>query len=295
MKRRDFLRKTGMGAAFVCSASFLTGANSLLPGTGKTKVLVARGKNYQQLFDRAIAEFGGLSHFVKKGTSIVLKPDISRNALPGEGLTTHPLLVEHITKQCYKNDCRAVYVFDRCLDEWTKCYKNSGIERAAKNAAAKVLPGNHELFFREQNIAGASVLTHARIHNALTPECLLMDVPVLKTDAETTISGGLKNLMGCVLDLEFYRQNGFDRCIAEFLYYKKPDLTVIDAGHLLGTVSANIREQVLIISTDVVAADAVACRLLDIDPFTVEHLKIAAELGLGIVSETEIEIKNIVG
>lgn len=295
MRRRDFLRKTSMGTAFACSTSFFSAASSFVSGTGKTKVIVARGNDYQQLFDRTLSEMGGLSRFVKEGTLVVLKPDISRNALPEEGLTTHPLLVKHITKQCYKNKCKAVYVFDRCIDEWTKCYKNSGIERVAKDAAAKVLPGNHELFFREQDIPGASVLTRARIHNALSDGSLLIDVPVLKTDPETIISGGLKNLTGCILDQDFYRQAGANRCIAEFLYYKKPDLTVIDAGHLLSTVSGKSGDHVLIISADVVAADAVACRLMGIDPFTVEHLKIAAELGLGILSDTEIEMKNIVG
>jgi uncharacterized protein (DUF362 family) len=282
-----------MGTAFVCSASFFSAANPFLPDTRKTKVIVARGNDYQQLFDHALSELGGLSSFVKEGSLVALKPDISRDALPGEGLTTHPLLVKHITKQCYKNKCKAVYVFDHCIDEWTKCYRNSGIERIAKDAAAKVLPGNQELFFREQDIPGAAVLTRARIHNALSNGSLLIDVPVLKTDPETTISGGLKNLTGCILDQNVYRQAGANRCIAEFLYYKKPDLTVIDAGNLLSTVSGKSEEHVVIISADVVAADAVACRLTGIDPLTVEHLKIAAELGLGVLSENEIEVKNI--
>ncbi len=290
MRRRDFIRTTGMGAAFVWGAPLFSVAT---PVSEKTKVVVVRGRQYPAMFDRGLYELGGLSAFIHKGAMIVLKPDISCDALPDEGLTTHPQLVKHITKQCYKSKGRAVYVFDYCFDEWTKCYKNSGIERAAKDVGAKVLPGNHELFFSEREIPGASVLTHTHLHNAFTPSCLLIDVPVLKKDPQTMIFGGLKNLTGCVCNQDLFGQHGADRRIAELLYYKKPTLTVMDAGHLLSPVPGEQAEKVLIISTDVLAADAVACRLLGIDPFSVEHLRIASELGLGTLSEDEIEIKKI--
>ena len=292
MKRRDFIQKTSIGAVFACCSPVLFAKNNS-NFSKKTKVFIVRGNNHQQVFDRGIQEFGGFGNFIKKGQSVVLKPDISRNALPEEGLTTNPILVKNIIRQCYKNESGPVFVFDHCIEKWTKCYKNSGIERAAKDAAARVLPGNHESYYREQTIKGASVLTHACIHTSLDPSCLLIDVPILKTDKETTISGGLKNLMGCVLDQDFYRQNGLHRCIAEFLYYKKPELTVIDASHLLKTVSGEKFNAVQIISTDVLAADAVACRLLGVDPHSVEHLNVAASMGFGIISDTEIEMKDI--
>lgn len=296
MKRRNFIRITGLGAVFAYSTCLLIAENESPPifkKSGKTKVIVARGNDMKGTFDIALQELGGLQNFIDKRRCIAIKPDMGRDAFPEEGQTTNPLLIKHLSRQCYKLESGSVAVFDHCADDWTKCYKNSGIERAAKNSGVKVLPGNHEMYYRERQIHGASVLTHARIHNCVNPSNLMFDVPVLKKDQQTTISGGLKNLMGCVYDWNFYSKNGLDQCLAEFLFYKRPELTVIDAGHLLGTGAGTNSEYVLIASTDVLAADAVACRLMGIDPLKVGHLKIAAGLGFGIIAETEMEVKDI--
>lgn len=42
-----------------------------------------------------------------------------------------------------------VVVFDHTCDDWRKCYKNSGIEDAAKAAKAKVVPANEESYYRK--------------------------------------------------------------------------------------------------------------------------------------------------
>lgn len=267
---------------------------SLVQAETPEKVLVLRGPDYSCLLDRGISELGGWKSILKEGQRLVLKPDISVDARPNEGRTTSPVLVEYFTRQCYKNKGRAVFVFDYCFDNWTKCYKNTGIERAAKDGAAKVIPGNHEHFFQEQTIPEASVLKHARIHSSLEPGYLLVSMPVLKTDSETTISGALKNLSGCVLDRRYYQGEQQHRALAEFLYYRQPELTVIDATHLLGQTHSGKKEQVLIISRNVLAADAVACRLNNIDPSMVKHLQIAEGLGFGSLSPGAIEMIEIV-
>ena len=296
MKRRNFIRIAIPGVILACSICFFTAKSdpsSAIEGSRKTKVVVVRGNDIQDAFDCAMNELGGFQTFIEKGRPIAVKPDMSTDALPEEGLTTNPQLVKYISQQCYKFGSGALSTFDYCLDDWTKCYKNSGIERLAKNAGVKVLPGNHESYFRDREIEGATIFTHARIHASINSNNMLIDIPVLKTDTETTISGAVKNLMGCVFNRDSYYQKGLNRCLAEFLFYKKPELTVIDAGRLLGGKGVKSTDFVLIVSADVLAADAVACRMLGIDPQSVEHLRVAAELGLGIISETEMDVKTI--
>jgi Pyruvate/2-oxoacid:ferredoxin oxidoreductase delta subunit len=45
---------------------------------------------------------------------------------------------------------------------------------------------------------------------------------------------------------------------------------------------------VIVASTDVVAADATACRIMGIDPYTIFHIKNAEERGLGCIKNIEI-------
>lgn len=277
MKRRNFIKTASIGLGLVGFAPSVMATTS-----SKSKVLVVKAGNLTEAFDRAIKEFGGMENYISNREKVILKPDMSINVTPDKKLTTNPELVAHIVKSCYELKSRGVFVFDHCKDEWTKCYKNSGIERLAKDANAKVFPGNHPLFFYEVENKNAITLKKLQLHKQFQNYNYLFNIPVFKPDSETTIASGVKNLMGCVLNWEDYYKNRLHRCLAEFLYLKQPDLTIIDAS--------NIADNCLIASTDVVAADAVACRMAGIDPSKVQHLKIASDLKLGNIAEEKIEV-----
>ena len=64
------------------------------------------------------------------------------------------LLVKRIIEHCFKAGAKEVYVFDHTCDNWVNCYRNSGIEKAAKSAGAKVVPANSESYYQEIEIPG---------------------------------------------------------------------------------------------------------------------------------------------
>lgn len=277
MKRRDFIKTGSLGLTMLGYAPSLLATTS-----NKSKVLLVKADDLITAFNRAIKEFGRLEKYISNRERIILKPDMSVDATPDKKLTTNPQLIAHIVKSCYDLRSRGVFIFDHCKDEWTKCYKNSGIERLAKDANAKVYPGNHPLFFHEIENPKAGTLKKLQIHKQFDNYNYLFNVPIFKPDTETTVASGVKNLMGCVLNWDDYYKNGLHRCLAEFLYFKQPELTIIDAS--------NIADNCIIVSTDVVAADAVACRMAGIDPEEIEHLKIASDLKLGYLSKEMIEV-----
>ena len=90
--RREFLR-TGLtlGAAFSLTdmgGLFAADAQSAAPGAGPRPVLVAvRDGDRVAMLDKAIAELGGMGAFVKKGQSVVVKPNIGWDVPPA--LATH--------------------------------------------------------------------------------------------------------------------------------------------------------------------------------------------------------------
>jgi len=282
-----------IGVVFLTMVSLVSGEEIYAQSIAdKTKVVVARGSDIQKLLDKALAEFGGIESFMKHN-NVVIKPDISRNAHPSAGLTTDPNLVKYLIRSCYTGDPGVIFVIDHCVDEWTKCYKNSGIERVAKDESAKVYPGNSKYFYREKTVTGGKALKKIHVHQTIVESGVLINVPILKNDPYSGISGGLKNLKGCVNDWDFYQTNGLDQCIAEFLYFKKPELTIIDASKMINNLSDKKYPYVLIVGTNVVATDATACRLVGIDPEQVEHLKIASTLGFGSLREEDVRVVNV--
>ena len=49
----------------------------------------------------------------------------------------------------------------------------------------------------------------------------------------------------------------------------------------------------LIISEDIVAADAAAAKLFGVDPKSVDHIRIAAEMGVGRIDLDKLNINRI--
>jgi len=139
------------------------------------------------------------------------------------------------------------------------------------------------------------VNSRARVYKEIfLPEYLegagLVSVPPAKDHTITQVTLGLKNMVGC---LPASRYSGYwsykksqihagdeDQAVADLMLYVRPHLTVIDAlqglegGHLSGRVPDPPLERV-IASTDVLAADREGARLLDHQPDSIQHLKLA--------------------
>ncbi len=52
-----------------------------------------------------------------------------------------PSLIGRIVEHCLAAGAKDVYVFDHTINEWRRCYKNSGIEKAAKDAGGTIVDG----------------------------------------------------------------------------------------------------------------------------------------------------------
>ena len=129
----------------------------------------------------------------------------------------------------------------------------------------------------------------------------LVNLARLKTHGFTRYSGACKNLFGCVpgttkasLHLRYHRQETFAWMIADLVRYLEPPISVVDGIVAMeGRGPRNGRPRrgnFLLASRDPVAADAVACRLVGIDPRNVLHLRFAAAAGIGRIEPEDIEV-----
>ena len=143
MDRRDFLKTVAItGAAMTIQRSeameILTQTINKANGD-KPDLVAVMGGEPEAMFRRAISELGGMKQFVKPGQKVVVKPNIGWDKVPELAGNTNPKLITEIIKQCFAAGAKEVTVFDHTCDDWQKCYKNSGIEAAAKEAGAKVV------------------------------------------------------------------------------------------------------------------------------------------------------------
>ncbi len=306
MKRRDFLRKS-VGAGFVAGTALsFTGYNKLfateLPEADTPYDLVAvRGGEPEAMFDRAIEAMGGMGNWVKPNQSVLVKPNIGWDVIPERGANTNPGLVRRVIEKCYEAGASEVVVFDHTCDNWRRSYQNSGIEAAVNQAGGRLLPGNDESFFRDVKIPQGRQLKEAKVHELVLNTDVFINVPVLKHHGGAQITISLKNLMGIIWDRRWWHRNDLQQCIADFGTWRKPDLNIVDAYRVMmqngprGVSEDDIvMMRSLVISPDMVAADAASARLFGSEPHQIGHIRIAHEMGVGNMELENLSIHRIV-
>ncbi|HPX05449.1 MAG TPA: DUF362 domain-containing protein [Tenuifilaceae bacterium] len=307
MKRREFVKKGLITGLFTGAFLNMGGLDKIVAGNTSSAnankpidLVAVKGGAPAAMFDKAIAAMGGMQKFVKKGQKVVIKPNIGWDVPPENGGNTNPELVKRIVEQCFAAGAASVMVFDNTCDAWNRCYENSGIEKSAKQAGAKVIPGNTENYYKEVDIPNGKRLTKAKVHEAILGADVFINVPVLKHHSSAKVTISLKNLMGAVWDRRFWHRNDLHQCIADFATFCKPTLNVVDAYRVMtrngprGVSLADVVEmQSLILSTDMVAADAAAAKIFGVEPTDIPHIKIAHELGVGNMNLGELNIERI--
>lgn len=302
MKRRDFLIKgAGLGVAGALVPHF-GGLNAVgLPAEeGQYDLAAVRGGEATEMFDKAMEALGGISKFVKAGQKVLVKPNIGWDASPERAANTNPELIGRIVKSCLDAGASEVVVFDHTCDQWDRCYRNSGIEKSARDAGAKVKPGNNESFYNEISLPEGKSLKNAKVHRELQDADVFINVPVLKHHSSTTVSLAMKNLMGVVWDRGYYHGNDLSQCIADFLTYRKPDLNIIDGYRMMtrngprGVSVSDVADlRSLIAGKDAVAVDAAATLMFGSKPQDINHIRIAHEMGLGTMELDQLAINRI--
>ncbi|MCF8357632.1 MAG: DUF362 domain-containing protein [Prolixibacteraceae bacterium] len=281
MKRIQFLSITTTTLAGFCLLVFL-----IIPACQKPKetaldtrhpdLIVVKGGNVTDRYHTGIQAFGTLGRINIKRQKVLVKPTLKWDVSPGSGLSTSPDLLAMIIADCYDAKSDRVSVTANTIDDWRACYKNSGMEETAKKALAKVIPsGLKEYYIKPKE---------GKLHfHKLTKNCDLI-INVATPIPGETFEAGIASLAGLTLENNFAGHNSEDY-VSELLQTCNPALTVIDI----------VDESTLIISTDPVLADAMACRVLGIDPATIPYLAIAEKQGYGSgeIGEADIQVIEV--
>ena len=300
MNRRLFFKQS-LGASLAIGA-FLNGKseNSYSFPSLTYDLVAIKGGEPEVMFDKGIEALGGMKMFIKRGQKVVVKPNIGWDVTPERAGNTNPKLVSRIIKHCLDAGAKEVSVVDHTCDDWQSCYKNSGIERAVKDAGGKIIPGHSESYYHEVAVKNGKVLTTTKEHEVILAADVFINVPVLKNHGGTRLTVGMKNLMGNIWDRRFWHQNDLHQCIADFASYRKHALNIVDAYYVMKTngprgVSSGdvVTMKAQLISTDIVAVDTAAAKLFGEKAEEIRHIRIASEMKIGRSDLENLSIKRI--
>jgi len=304
----ETLRNIIGASIFTFSFQSLLSGTVFAQGSSKTGfdlIAVKGGNTPVDLFNTGISQIGGMQKFVRKGGTVLIKPNIGWDRTPEYGANTNPDLVEAVIRECYKAGASKVYLFDHTCDQWQSCYRKSGIEKAAARTGAELVPASTTDYFVKTAIPRGRVLKEALVHKLFLQCDTVISIPVLKHHSSTTLTASMKNLMGVVWDRGEWHRKDLHQCIADFSTLRKPDLVIIDGWRVMTKngprgYSASDSEQMkyLFISTDPVAADSASAMVLAKtsglkSPSDIRYIKIAGEMGLGKNDLSKMNIKRI--
>lgn len=310
--RRKFLGMLGAaaGSAVTGGAGWLTGG--LLRGPrpagaaeAGTAVAVASDGSPAENARRAVEALGGMEAFVSRGDVVVLKPNIGWDRTPEQAATTNPDVVVALGAMCLAAGAKAVRVFDRTCNEPRRCYASSGIpgaimEFAGREGVADSFLVYHveERKFQRTAIPGALVLKEWDLYRDALEADKVINVPVAKHHSLSTVTLGLKNMMGVMGGNRGQIHFRLSECLVDVNRRMRSALTVVDANRILlrnGPTGGNLADVgtlgKVFASADVVAADIVASReAFGMTPADVPHIRKAMESGLGVSSEDRIRL-----
>jgi uncharacterized protein (DUF362 family) len=309
MKRRTFLTaaaKAGLaGGAFLGLGPLGRPIRQALAQTSDQAsaaydLVAVKNGEPDKLFGAAMEALGGMGRCVRPNQTVVVKPNIAWDLEPERAANTNPILVRRIVEQCRAAGAKTVYVFDNTCDNWRSSYRSSGIEQAVRDAGGTLVSAESERYYHPVEVGGRR-LAAAKEHELILESDVFINVPVLKSHGGATLTVSMKNLMGTIWDRRYWHRNDLPQCIADFAAYRRPDLNVVDAYRVLahnGPRGVSVRDvtemRSLLVSGDMVTADAAGARLLGVNPDQVEHIRLARAQGVGRSDLENLAIKRIV-
>ncbi len=234
----------------------------------------------------AVAALGGMGRFVPKDSNVVIKPNIGWDRTPEQGANTHPEVVATLVTLVREAGAKRVQVMDNTCNDARRCYKRSGIEKAAKDAGAKVI---HLREGRgvEMQVGGKLVRTWP-VFREVTQADVLINVPVAKHHSLAKATLGMKNWFGAIDGRRNQLHQDVNLASMEMAAFFKPELTVLDGTRVLlrngpqgGRLEDVSHPRVVMAGIDPVAIDAFGGTLLGLTPEDLPHIAMAEERGLG--------------
>ena len=148
---------------------------------------------------------------------------------------------------------------------------------------------------------GSGYLDSLAVSRDMLEADILVSLPKMKTHSLTIITGAVKNMFGIVAGGGKGRSHAaapglkdFGRMLADIFSIRPPDLTIMDGIMAMEgngpSKGRPIHAGLLLASRNAVALDAVACRIMGIEPERVHHVREASLLGLGPIERDSIEV-----
>jgi len=270
----------------------------------KAKVSIVRAHDYDyaELYvavGKGIELIGGLAKIVPPGSKVFVKINHLPPPSPAEkGIITHPVFVEVIL-DLLKEVGADITVGDDITSGSGDGFQISGFRQMCQRAGVR-LTNLREAGFVE-TVCNGHFLEKVYLSKIALDADVIINLPKLKTHSLCVFTGGVKNFYGTIpsglrrkFHAEYMRSEDFSQVLTDIFSAIRPQLTIMDGIIAMegeGPAAGNLRRLgVILTSQDTVAVDAVATKIIGLNPMDIHTTRYSDERGLGVGNLQNIEV-----
>ena len=259
----------------------------------------------QSAVDEAVRQgfelLGGPDRFLRPEEKILLKPNMLSGALPQKAITTHPAVFAAVARFLLDRGYTHLSYGDSPGNPVTTPEKAAAVTGIADTA--------RKLGIREADFSSGSVVRFPEGRKArsfylcrgVQEADAVINLCKMKTHALERITGGIKNLYGCICGMnksighaQYPSSEAFADMLSDLNRLVHPRLHIMDGITAMEgngpTSGTPVNMNVLLFSEDPVAMDTVFCALINLDPKTVPTCVSGQASGVGTMNQDEIRI-----
>ena len=253
---------------------------------------------------RLLGRLGGVSRFVKPGEKVVIKPNVvadhgKKDGIYQGGVVTDIRLVRALIRLLLPVAGRIVVAEGSSINrsETGRMFALYGYDRLVDLDPRKVsLVDLNTDSLAELPVPAGKRMTSRKVPRTMVEADAVISVPVLKLHFAAGASLSIKNLQGAMPPLEMYMTHFFGlwQNLVNIHHLIKPRLHIVDGltgQEGFGPVSGTPKEMDLLIAgRNPVAVDAVAMRVMGLEPTASPPVLLAHLQGLGPIEPDRIEV-----
>ncbi len=272
---------------------------------GKPVVSIVHYEKNQESVRTAVELCGGLNHLLAKAR-VFIKPNIvfwtHKIPFPKWGVITTSRIIEEMVILLKEKGVEEITIGEGMVimpnDRETPAFafESLGYNLLKKRYGVKTI-NVHEQKFREVDLGNGDTL---HFNTDILDSDFVIDIPVLKTHAQTVVSLGIKNLKG-MIDIKSRRkchnadpEKDLNYWVSKLADPMPPMLTLLDGIYTTArgpSFDGRVRRNnILVASADVLSADLVGAMILGHEPSEVPHLVHAAKNRNRRPDLTDVEI-----
>jgi uncharacterized protein (DUF362 family)/Pyruvate/2-oxoacid:ferredoxin oxidoreductase delta subunit len=261
----------------------------------KSSVSIVKCQDYDEArvlsaLRQGIDLIGGIQTFVKKGSRVLLKPNLLFGKIPEKAVTTHPSIVRGMIQIVQEAGGVPSIGDSPSVGSLTWTAERAGIKAVADEMKCPLVEFNRPVLSPK---GGGNTFKQLEVDQAVLETDVIINLPKFKTHSLTLLTLGVKNLFGCIpgpkkplWHLKAGKdQKTFAKILVDIYEVIRPSLTLLDGIVGMEGNGPNSGRPIpiglILASGDSLSLDQIVCDLLGISRESLLTNRVAFEQGRG--------------